>query len=428
MDFPPHMIKNVKVCMVCIIGLGYVGLPLAMLCSKKGYETYGIDIDKNKLNLIDKNINPIDNSKMGNRVNIGNENSLKESKVVIVCVPTPVNEDYTPNLKPLIEAIKQIAKNLQRGQLVIIESTVAPGSIEEEIKPILEEKLKVGKDFYLAHCPERIDPGNLNWSIENIPRVIGACSEEGLKKASEFYKSIINAEIKEMGSIKAVEAVKMLENSFRDVNISFVNEMAKAFDKIGVDAKEIIKGASTKPFGFMPHYPSCGVGGHCIPVDSYYLIKKSKDSGYEPKLLKLAREINNSMPAYTVGLLKEELEKAGKKINGSKVGILGLSYKANINDQRNSPALDIIELLKKENAIIETFDPYVKEKSTSRNINEILEKTDYIILTADHNEFKLINVELLEKNNIGIIIDGKNVLDKEKIKQKGIVYRGIGSK
>jgi len=420
---------------VCVIGLGYVGLPLAILCSKKGYTTYGIDKDPDKINLLKEGTNPLDRSKIEHSIILSEEDSTKECDIIIVCVPTPVDENNIPDLSPLTSCAKIIRKNIKKGHIIIIESSVNPGAIGEKIKPILEndpsnadENLTAGKDFYLAHCPERIDPGNQRWDTENIPRVIGACSEEGLKKASEFYRSIINAEIKEMTSIDAVEAVKMVENTFRDVNIAFANEMAKAFDKIGLNVKEIIEGASTKPFGFMPHYPSCGVGGHCIAVDPYYLIKKSEDSGYEPKLLKLTREINNSMPIYTVELLKEELKKAGKDINNSKIGILGLSYKANIGDLRNSPALEIIELLKKEGAIIETFDPYNKEESTSENANDLLNKSDYIIITVDHDEFKSISPELLEKNNIKMIIDGKNALDKKSIKEKGIIYRGIGSK
>ncbi|MEA2038027.1 MAG: nucleotide sugar dehydrogenase [Nanoarchaeota archaeon] len=413
---------------VAIIGLGYVGLPLALLCSKNGHKTYGIDVDNNKIESIKKGINPIENSKMEYTVIPSDYDVIKDCDVVLVCVPTPVNEDNTPNLSLLVSCANSIKKWIKKGQLIVIESSVNPGAIDDNIKPILGGSLKVGKDFYLAHCPERIDPGNDKWDTENIPRVLGACSTRGLKEASEFYKSIINAEIKEMSSIKSAEAVKMIENSFRDVNIGFANEIAKMFDKVGLDAKEIIEGAATKPFGFMPHYPSCGVGGHCIPVDPYYLIRKSEDSGYEPKLLKLVRELNDSMPKYCIGLFKEELKKMGKDIDGAKVGILGLSYKANVGDLRNSPALEIIELLKEGKAVIEVFDSYAKEKSTSDSINEILDKSDYLIITVDHDEFKLVSPELLEKNNIKVLIDGKNMFNKDKIKEKGILYRGIGSK
>ena len=413
---------------LAVMGLGYVGLPLALLCAKKGHKTYGIDIDKNKIDILKKGINPLDNSKIDTNLTLTDESVLSECKIIVVCVPTPIDQNNKPDLSPVISCINTIKKHLKKGQLVIIESSVNPGAIDDEVKPILGQDMVAGKDFYLAHCPERIDPGNKKWDMEFIPRVLGACSKQGLTLATEFYKSILEANIKPMSSIKAVEAVKMVENSFRDVNIAFANEMAKIFDKIGLNTKEIIEAASTKPFAFLAHYPSCGVGGHCIPVDPYYLIQESEKRGYEPKFLKLARELNNSMPHYTISILKEELSKIGKSINLEKVGILGLSYKANINDLRNSPAAEIIKILKKENALVETFDPYSKEMSSSKDIDDLLKKSEYIILTVDHNEFKSINPELFERNNIKIIIDGKNVLNKEKIKQKGILYRGIGSK
>ncbi len=413
---------------VAIIGLGYVGLPLALLCSKKGYKTYGIDIDEDKIRLIREGINPLDNSKIRHKIFLSGEKALKDCNIIIICVPTPINENNEPDLKSLISATTLVKKYLKRNQLVIIESSTAPGIIDENIKPLLEEKMKAGEDFYLAHCPERIDPGNPERNIENIPRVIGACSQKGLEIALKFYSSIIDAKIKQMSSIRATEAVKMMENSFRDVNIAFSNELAKIFDKMNLDMLEIIKGASTKPFAFMPHYPGCGVGGHCIPVDPYYLIKKSEETGYEPKLLKTAREINNSMPYHTVELLKREIAKLGKDIKGARVGILGLSYKAEIGDLRNSPALRIMEILKKEGVIIETYDPYIIEKSTSKGINEILKKVEYIIICTDHRAFRLISAELLKNNDVKVVIDGKNLLNKETIKSKGILYAGIGQR
>ncbi len=412
---------------VCVIGLGYVGLPLAMLCSKKGYETYGIDIDKNRLKLIRDGVNPIDNSRMENRVNVGNESSIKESKVIVVCVPTPVNRDYTPDLGPLLGAVEQIAKNLQKGQLVIIESTVAPGIIDNEVKPILESSgLKVGVDFYLAHCPERVDPGNKEWGVGNIPRVIGAASSEGLERAYDFYKSILSGEIKKLSSIKAVEAVKALENSFRDVNIAFINEIAQSFDKMGIDVKEVIEGASTKPFAFMPHYPGCGVGGHCIPIDPYYLIEKAKKAGFEHKLLLLAREINNYMPVYTVNLMANCINKLGGAITNSKIGVLGVAYKAEIADSRESPSLKIIGLLREKGAEVFIYDPYLRKYSNVENLYELLEKSDYLIVATDHKEFKNIPSDVFLRYDIKAIIDGKNCLDKERLIEKGIAYKGIG--
>ncbi len=405
---------------VCVIGLGYVGFPLAMLCSKKGYYTYGVDVDKNKLSLIEKGVNPLDNSKISTKINIGNWDAIRESNIIVVCVPTPVNKDHTLNLKPLLDATKMIAENIVKGQLIIIESTVAPGIIDNEVKPILEGRgLKAGVDFYLAHCPERIDPGNRRWNVENIPRVIGAVSPEGLEKAYTFYKSIIKGDIKKLSSIKAVEAVKALENSFRDINIAFINEIAQSFDKMGIDVKEVIGGASTKPFAFMPHYPGCGVGGHCIPVDPRYLIEAAKKNGFEHRFLRLAREINDNMPAYTVGLLPE--------VKGTKVGVLGVAYKAEIGDDRESPALKIIELLKEKGAEVFIYDPYLKRLSNVNSLKELLEKSDYLVIATDHKEFKNISAEDLLKNRIKMVVDGKNCLDKKSIVEKGIPYKGIGT-
>lgn len=395
---------------VSVIGLGYVGLPLAKLCAEK-YETWGIDVDKNKLN----SIKDLENLTTDYKV-------IKNSDVACVCVPTPVDSGYIPNLTCIENASKSISENLRRNHLIIIESTINPGMTEGVIKPILEKSgLKAEIDFYLAHCPERINPGDTKWNIKNIPRVIGALSKIGLEKAVDFYSSILDAPITKMSSIKAAEAVKIVENSFRDVNIAFVNELAKSFDKFGIDTLEVINGASTKPFGFMPHYPGCGVGGHCIPVDPYYLIEEANKNGFDHSFLKLARKINNSMPAYTISLLIEELNKLGKSVKNSKIGILGLAYKAGVSDIRESPSLEVIRLLEKLEAKPFIYDPYVKDKSNVASVNEILKKVDCLMLLTDHPEFKNLDV-----SNLELIIDGRNFLDKNEILSKGIKYRGIG--
>jgi UDP-N-acetyl-D-glucosamine dehydrogenase len=281
-------------------------------------------------------------------------------------------------------------------------------------------------DVFVAHCPERIDPGNRKWTIAMLPRVAGGATKESLKKAAEFYRSIIDANVLELSSVKAAEATKIMENTFRDINIAFVNEMAQSFDKAGIDITEVIKGASTKPFAFMPHYPGAGVGGHCIPVDPYYLIEKAKQIGFNHKFLSLARDINNSMPHYTVELLEAELAKMKKSIRGAKVGVLGIAYKANVDDARESPAKDIINLLKTKGAEVFSYDPHVKEGSTAKDIGETLAKSDYIVLATDHDEFRRIDAKALKDKKIHIVIDGRNCLDMEKIKSFGIAYRGIG--
>ena len=390
---------------VAIIGLGYVGLPLALLCKEKDLDVVGIDIDKEKINSI-KEIQVTNNYEF-----------IKDCNIILVCVPTPVNKNYFPDLKLLINSIECIAKNLQNEQLIIIESTINPMGCEEIIKPILD---KTNKKYYFAYCPERVDPGNLKWNVKNLARVLGAIDKESLEKAHRFYKTILDSEITLTSSIKATEAVKIMENTFRDINIAFVNEMAKSFDKLGIDITEVIKGASTKPFGFLPHYPGCEIGGHCIPIDPYYLIQRAKDNGFEHEFLRLARKINDSMPYYTIQRTIEALNEINKSIKGTRITILGISYKADVEDTRESPSFKIIEELKKLGADLKIYDPYVPKLSNVNNIKEALD-TDCVILATSHKEFLD-----LDYNNIKVVVDGRNALDDNKIKSLGIIYKGIG--
>lgn len=420
---------------VSVVGAGYVGLPLICLLAKSGYNVFAVDVDKTKVKLINKGVSPFKDEyvknllpKFKSKIKAVTEykDAVNRSDVIIVCVPTPIDEMYRPDLRAITSANEQISPYLKKGQLVVIESTVAPGTTEGCIKDILEKSgLKAGKDFYLAHCPERIDPGNKKWTIENIPRVVGGINKKSGEKAYEFYKSILNADIYEMSSAKAAEAVKIVENTFRDVNIAFVNELAKSFNKIGIDTVEVIKGAATKPFGFLPHYPGCGVGGHCIAVDPYYLIEKAEGVGFKHPFLKLAREINNSMPDYTVQMVVDGLNKIGKSVKGTKITVLGVSYKGGVADTRESPALKIIEMLQKLGAKLKIYDPYVERMSNVKNINEAI-ASDCIVIATDHQEFKNLDLRLLKSNNVKVIVDGRNILDKEKIKRLGIIYFGIG--
>jgi len=405
---------------VAVIGLGYVGLPVACLCIEKGMDVYGADIDKKKLESIRNGV-----SKIKGKIKLTNNiaDATKNSSTIIVCVPTPVDKNHLPELSALKNACADISKGIQKDALVVIESTISPGTVEEIVLPILK---KSNVRFYLAHCPERIDPGNKKFTVKDLPRVVAGIDMESTKKAAEFYRSIIDADILELSSVKAAEATKIMENTFRDINIAFVNEMAKSFDKAGIDITEVIKGASTKPFGFMQHYPGAGVGGHCIAVDPYYLISKAKQLGFDHKFLSLAREINESMPSYTIDLLEQELKKIGKKLENAKVGILGVAYKANVDDTRESPALKIMGILNGKKADVYIFDPYVIKQSNVKDLNELLEKSDYIILATDHKEFKDMDLSRLKNNNINIVIDGRNCMDKEKIKSLGILYHGIG--
>lgn len=310
---------------------------------------------------------------------------------------------------------------------MILESTVSPGTTEEVVIPILEKSgLKAGEDFFIAHCPERIDPGNKKWDVRNIPRVIGGINQESTELAYELYRQIIDADVMKLSSLMNAEATKIVENTFRDVNIAFVNEMAKSFDKIGIDVKEVVDAAATKPFGFMAHYSGCGVGGHCIAVDPYYLIDKAEKKGFNHRFLKLAREINNSMPHYTVNKIAIGLNKIGKSVKNSSIAILGLAYKGGVDDTRESPAYQIIKELKEMGAKITVYDPYVINESTVKTLDEALYNKDSVVIVTDHPEFKKINAEKLKDNNVKVVIDGRNILDKKEIQNQEIVYEGIG--
>ena len=323
---------------ICIVGLGYVGLPLACLASNY-FDVVGYDIDENKINQINLNNCPLDDQytkevfKIGKFKASSDQNVIKEANIIIICVPTPIDEKHHPNLIPLKSAITTISKSINQNDLIIIESTIYPGTTEEVLIPLLEQSgLQAGKDFGLAYCPERIDPGNQKWNLSNINRVLGGIDEKSVIKAKEFYSTFINSEIKILSSLRSAEAVKILENTFRDVNIAFINEMAKSFDNLNINLIEVIEGASTKPFGFMPFYPGPGVGGHCIPVDPYYLIERAKQNGFDHNFLSLARKINNSMPEYVVNIVQDELNKLGKSVRNSKIGILGYAYKKDVDD------------------------------------------------------------------------------------------------
>jgi len=423
--------KNKKT--VCVIGLGYVGLPLAIRCVEKGYKVFGLDMDRKKVNLINKGVSPIEEKFLSENLPkykflaTADKKIVKKADIILICVPTPVDAQFNPDFGPVIGATKIVVNNLKKGALVVLESTVNPGVSEEVVRPIFENAgYVVSKDVFIAHCPERINPGDPKWNVTNIPRVVGSFDKKGLSLAKKFYESIIDATIRPMKSIREAEAVKIVENSFRDINIAFVNELAKSFDKLDIDVKDVILGAATKPFAFMPHFPSCGVGGHCIPVDPYYLIERAKLSGFDHRFLRIAREINNSMPDYTVELLKNALNEIKIPMNGAKVGVLGIAYKANVDDVRESPAKKIIKLLEEHKTAFKVFDPHIPEKSTVKNLVELLKYSEALILVTDHDEFKSLDPKILKKFKIKVMIDGKNCLDKEAIKSSGIIYKGIG--
>ncbi len=418
---------------VGVVGLGYVGLPLAVRAKERGYKVLGFERTQEKAAIINSGKSPIEDEYLEknlpkNPIEATTDTGrLKECDIVLICVPTPVDELHNPDIGPVRGATEGISKNLKPGALVVLESTVNPGVSEEVVRPIFEaDGHKIGEDVFIAHCPERINPGDPKWNVTNIPRVVGAFTEEGLTKAVNFYESIIDGKIKPMKSIREAEACKVVENSFRDINIAFVNELAKSFDAMNIDVKDVIDGAATKPFAFMPHYPGRGIGGHCIPVDPYYLIERAKQAGFDHKFLRTSRAINNSMPAYTVELLQDKLNEVKMPLNGTKIGLLGIAYKPNIDDDRESPYYEIVKELRKHQAEIISYDPHIMKRSDVKSLEELLEKSEAIILVTNHKEFSGLNGEMLKKNNIKVIIDGVNSLDKDNIENNRVIYKGIG--
>ena len=420
---------------VSVIGLGYVGLPLALAIVKsRKYDVLGFDISKNQVQKIRKKICPItDASAERDLQNVDllttiDEKEIRNSDFYIICVPTPVLSDYTPDYKPVINAGKSIGKVLSKNQTVILESTVNPGTCEEILIPILEKEsgLIAGKDFNVAMCPERINPGDPKWNVYNIPRNIGSLDKKKTSQMADFYRSFLDAPINEVSSLKIAESTKIVENAFRDVNIAYVNELAKSFDAMEIDLIETLKAASNKPFSFLAHWPGRGVGGHCIAVDPYYLIKRAAVSGFDHKFLKLAREINNSMPQYTVDRLQEALNSVRLPINGTKIALLGLSYKENIADLRESPCLEIKDILEKLGAELIIYDPYVSELSNVDSLEKALDDSSAIILATPHDDFDGLEKKIIQRKNIKVVIDGMNKLDRNFLEKHNIIYRGIG--
>lgn len=419
---------------VSIIGLGYVGLPLAVRAKEKGYHVIGFDIDEAKIQLLKKGERLFKDAFLEENLlkypfkATSNPKDIALADIHIICVPTPIDSAHHPDLGPVIGACETVALHCKKGALVVLESTVNPHVSEEVVRPIFEKHgFTVGKDIFISHCPERINPGDARWNVTNIPRVVGSFDKKGLEMSLQFYRSIVDADIRPMKTIREAEAVKILENSFRNINIAFVNEIARSFDKLGIDVKDVIEGAATKPFAFMAHYPSCGVGGHCIPVDPHYLVERAKESGFNHRFLKLAIETNDTMPEYTVERLQDALNENRMPMKDTVVGILGLAYKANVDDVRESPSFEIIKHLKKHYCKIETFDPHVKDKSSVKTLDAILKKAQALIVATNHSEFiNALTPALLKKHGIKVIIDGKNCLDKDLFEKAGIIYKGIG--
>ncbi len=415
-----------KTAVIGVIGLGYVGLPLSVEKAKAGFKVIGFDIQASKVEMVNEGHNYIGdvvNADLEKIVSDGHLRAtadfdeLDKCDVVAICVPTPLDIYKQPDLTYVINSTKDVAKRLHRDMLVVLESTTYPGTTEDVMKPILEETgLVCGKDFYLAFSPERVDPGNLRFKTKNTPKVVGGVGPESTEVAKLLYESVLEAEVFVVSSPKEAEMTKILENTFRIVNIALINEMAVVADKMGINIWEVINAASTKPFGFMPFFPGPGVGGHCIPIDPFYLTYIARKYDYHTRLIELSGEINDSMPEYVVTRVMKALNEQGKCMNGAKVVMLGIAYKEEIEDMRESPALKVLEHLEKNHAHITVVDPYVpefmwegKKIKTAQLTEELIKQADAVIITTAHK--KNINYKMIVEN-AKYIFDAKNVLKK----------------
>ncbi|HPB31010.1 MAG TPA: nucleotide sugar dehydrogenase [Candidatus Sumerlaeota bacterium] len=386
-----------------VIGMGYVGLPLAIEMFNAGHEVIGIDVHPGKvaeLNAGRSYVGDVPTDVLAAAVKSGklsattDFSALKSAKAVCICVPTPLRKTKDPDISYILAAVEEIAKHLQKGQIIILESTTYPGTTDECVLSRLEESgLKAGRDFFLAFSPERVDPGNLVFHTKNTPKIIGGITPACTRHAVEFYETIFDNVIK-VSSCRCAEMVKLLENTFRSVNIGLVNEMAVMCDKLGLDVWEVIDAASSKPFGFMPFYPGPGLGGHCIPIDPHYLSWKLKSLNYYAKFIEIAGEINSKMPEYVVEKITLALNARGKSVKGSRILLLGVAYKKDVNDIRESPALDIIHLLSSRGAKVRYNDPHIPSfsegdlnmKSAALTPRE-LQSADCVLIITNHNAY-----------------------------------------
>ncbi len=420
--------------LVCVIGLGYVGLPLIKTFLNTGFHVVGFDIDQTKVNLLNKGRSYIKHVTGKDLIPFLEKNKFKattdpkmlaKADVILICVPTPLDAHKNPDLSFVLNTTKLIADNRKKGQLVVLESTTYPGTTEEEMLPILESKgYKVGRDFYLAYSPERENPGDEVYTTANIPKVVGGVTRECLKVAKTLYDQIVIQTVP-VSSTRVAEATKLLENIFRSVNIALVNEMKMIFDRMGIDVWEVIKASSTKPFGFMPFSPGPGYGGHCIPVDPFYLTWKAKEVDFPTRFIELAGEINTFMPYFVVDRTIKELNERGRVIKGARVLILGIAYKKDVDDQRESPSLKIITLLKQRGAKVDYNDPHVPRSAGHRDYPELnmksvkldettLKKYDAVIITTGHTAY---DYDWIVKHS-HLVIDTRNAIKR---KRKNVV-------
>ncbi|MEW5945310.1 MAG: nucleotide sugar dehydrogenase [bacterium] len=421
-----------KTAIVGVMGLGYVGLPLAVEFARAGFKVMGIDPDRKKISALSAGksyVNDVTSADLENFVRSGSlapvsdPSALGDCDVIFICVPTPFSRFKEPDVSYIIQATRQILEHMKKGQLVILESTTFPGTTEEVVLPILESRgMKCGTDFFLAFSPERVDPGNRVWNIRNTPKVIGGVDEESTRLSEHLYSKIISRQmVVRVSSPRIAEMTKLLENIFRSVNIALINELTFLCDRMNIDIWEVIDAASSKPFGFMPFYPGPGVGGHCIPVDPYYLSWKAREYDFYTKFIELAAEINQSMPRYVVNKVGEALNQEGKSLKNAKVLALGVAFKRDINDARNSPALKVIEELICKGASVVYHDPFIRgvgngseffdvesgvtRMRSARLTEKLLREQDCVVILVDHEKY---NVPFITKH-ARLIVDTRNV-------------------
>ncbi|RHW37266.1 nucleotide sugar dehydrogenase [Neobacillus notoginsengisoli] len=419
------LIKKIdnKEAVIGVVGLGYVGLPLAVEKAKAGYKVIGFDVQASRVEQVNMGINYIgdvvdkdlkDMIDSGMLVATTDYARIKEVDAAAICVPTPLDIYQQPDTSYVKSSANEIAKYATENMLVVLESTTYPGTTEEIVKPALEAKgLVTGETVFIAYSPERVDPGNKQFKPKNTPKVVGGITPNCTKVAAALYRNVLEGDVHEVSSPAVAEMEKIFENTFRHINIALANEMAILCDKMGIDVWEVIDAAKTKPYGFMAFYPGPGLGGHCIPIDPFYLTWKAREYNYHTKLIELAGEINNTMPEYVVTRMMQILNDEGKALRNAKVAILGVAYKKDIDDVRESPVLKIIEILNEQGADFKVVDPYVQsfrscnmKMETVEMSKELLQEADLVLVTTDHSDF---DYEMIAKES-KVIFDTRNAL------------------
>ncbi len=421
---------------VGIVGMGYVGLPLMRTFCSSGFHCLGFDIDAakvEKLNAGKSYIKHIPSAMIKQLVTEGrfkasaDPKSLADCDAIVICVPTPLNKTRDPDLTYVENTAHLIADNLKRGQLIVLESTTYPGTTREVVKPILESSgLRVGHDFFLAYSPEREDPGRVDHTTETIPKVVGGFDAKSRKIAAALYGAAVR-QVVSVSSCEVAEAAKILENVYRCVNIALINELKVLFDRMGIDVWEVVRAASTKPFGFQPFYPGPGLGGHCIPIDPFYLTWKARQYDMSTRFIELAGEINTSMPEYVINRVAEALNKRRKSVSGSRILVLGLAYKKDVDDIRESPSIELIEMLRERGARVDYNDPFVPKTPRQREHNlgmtskkltpAALKAYDCVLIATDHTSY---DYEWIVRN-ARLVVDTRNATGKVKVGRTKIV-------